>query len=138
MKAKGQTEIAYKFAPYRGAAVVTGAGSGIGKEIARALAWKGTAVAACRQSRGLLSDLPNALRLHGETGWRAHHRRSGWGDDVATVKAEVLKDLFKNPSGRFGDAQEIGRMVALLSSPLMGYANGADFRIDGGRVPTVN
>lgn len=65
-------------------------------------------------------------------------RRRGWGDDIETVKAELLKDFFKNPSGRFGDAQEIGRIVALLSSPLMGYANGANFRIDGGRVPTVN
>lgn len=47
MMTKGQIEVAYKFAPHRGAAVVTGSGAGIGKEIARALASKGTAVAVC-------------------------------------------------------------------------------------------
>jgi len=64
--------------------------------------------------------------------------RRGWSNDIDDVKRLLLEDFFKNPSNRFGDAEEIGAMVALIASPRMGYVNGANLRVDGGRVPTVN
>ena len=43
-----------------------------------------------------------------------------------------------NPVGRVGRVGDIAATVAFLSSPLAGYINGANIRVDGGTVPTVN
>jgi NAD(P)-dependent dehydrogenase (short-subunit alcohol dehydrogenase family) len=39
---------------------------------------------------------------------------------------------------RYGRPEEIGTLVAFLASPLAGFANGTNYRIDGGQVQSVN
>ena len=43
-----------------------------------------------------------------------------------------------NPLHRLGHLQEVGDLVAFLASPRAGYINGANIRIDGGNVGTIN
>ncbi|TMV82525.1 SDR family oxidoreductase, partial [Thioclava sp. BHET1] len=50
---------------------------------------------------------------------------------------EVLEDRFESvrastPFRRFGDVDEVARLVAYLSSPEADYISGAEIRIDGG------
>ncbi len=42
------------------------------------------------------------------------------------------------PAGRIGSPVDIANMVAFLSSPLADFITGANFRVDGGMMPTVN
>ena len=42
------------------------------------------------------------------------------------------------PAGRIGSPADIANMVAFLSSPLADFITGANFRVDGGMMPTTN
>ena len=50
--------------------------------------------------------------------------------DPAAVKAF---NVGRNPMGRYGDAQEVARLVVFLASDAASYVNGAAWLIDGGR-----
>jgi 3-oxoacyl-[acyl-carrier protein] reductase len=62
----------------------------------------------------------------------------GWGDDWATIEAGVLREVLDNPAGRLGRPEDVADPVAYLASPLAGYVNGANLRVDGGSTPSVN
>jgi NAD(P)-dependent dehydrogenase (short-subunit alcohol dehydrogenase family) len=57
--------------------------------------------------------------------------RSQW-DDPA-LAAEYLR---RNPSGRFGDPDEIAGVAAMLAAPAGGYMNGQTLVVDGGHLIT--
>ena len=42
------------------------------------------------------------------------------------------------PVGKIGSPEDIANMVAFLSSPLADFITGANFRVDGGMMPTTN
>jgi 3-oxoacyl-[acyl-carrier protein] reductase len=63
---------------------------------------------------------------------------SGWGDDWDLIEKRFTQEVVPTPVGRVGRVEEIAHAVAFLASPLAGYINGADLRVDGGFVPTVN
>jgi NAD(P)-dependent dehydrogenase (short-subunit alcohol dehydrogenase family) len=58
-------------------------------------------------------------------------------DDWGAIESYALKKIAPNPSGRLGQVPDIADAVAFLASPLAGYINGANLRVDGGTVPTV-
>jgi NAD(P)-dependent dehydrogenase (short-subunit alcohol dehydrogenase family) len=63
--------------------------------------------------------------------------REGWGDDWQEIQRRAARDFMPNPSGRVGTPEEVGSLVAFLTSDLAGYVNGADIRIDGGTADCV-
>ncbi|WP_327146096.1 SDR family NAD(P)-dependent oxidoreductase [Nocardia sp. NBC_01327] len=75
-------------------------------------------------------------------GWwdfaRAFAQGHGLGDDVAAATRMLLDGPLANPSDRLVEPAEIASSVAFLASPLSASINGANLRIDGGLVSTVN
>ncbi|WP_019927473.1 SDR family NAD(P)-dependent oxidoreductase [Nocardia sp. BMG111209] len=75
-------------------------------------------------------------------GWwdfaRTFARGHGLGDDVAAATRMLLDGPLANPSDRLVEPAEIATAVAFLASPRSASVNGANLRIDGGLVPTVN
>jgi 3-oxoacyl-[acyl-carrier protein] reductase len=63
---------------------------------------------------------------------------SGWGDDWNVIEKKFTEEVVPTPIGRVGRAEEIANAVAFLVSPLASYITGANLRVDGGFVPTVN
>ncbi len=59
-------------------------------------------------------------------------------DDLPALEDYAAKNMARNPSARLGRPEDIATAVTFLASPLTGFINGADLRIDGGTVPTVN
>ena len=59
-------------------------------------------------------------------------------DDMAALEQFAVKNMVPNPSARLGRPADIAAAVTFLASPLAGYINGANLRVDGGTVPTTN
>jgi NAD(P)-dependent dehydrogenase (short-subunit alcohol dehydrogenase family) len=69
--------------------------------------------------------------------YRLEAARRGWGQDWPAIEAGVLADILDNPTGRLGRPHEVADLVAFVASPLAGYVNGANLRIDGGSTAVV-
>ena len=66
-------------------------------------------------------------------------RELGWNaDDWDEVERRFATDLIPISTEHFGRPEDVGRLVALLASPLSGYTTGANYRIDGGQCRSVN
>jgi NAD(P)-dependent dehydrogenase (short-subunit alcohol dehydrogenase family) len=72
-----------------------------------------------------------------EAFYRAEATRRGWGQDWPAIEASVLGEVLDNPAGRLGRPDEVADLVAFVASPLAGYINGANLRIDGGSSAVV-
>lgn len=72
-----------------------------------------------------------------EAFYRAEAARRGWGRDWPAIEANVLSHVLDNPAGRLGRPEEVADLVAFVASPLAGYINGANLRVDGGSTAVV-
>jgi 3-oxoacyl-[acyl-carrier protein] reductase len=63
----------------------------------------------------------------------------GWGD-VSLKEAERLmtQQIVPVPVGKIGRVEDIGHVVCMIASPAAGYMMGANVRVDGGQVQSVN
>jgi 3-oxoacyl-[acyl-carrier protein] reductase len=69
--------------------------------------------------------------------YRLEASRRDWGDDWEAIEAHILAEVLDNPVGRLGRPEEVADLVAFVASPLAGYINGANLRIDGGSTAVV-
>jgi 3-oxoacyl-[acyl-carrier protein] reductase len=79
-------------------------------------------------------------QTEGDTPWlRTFARSQGWDDSLPIEDLEALWAATRSiPAGHAGRVQDIAAMVALLASPLGGFVNGANIRIDGGQNQAIN
>jgi NAD(P)-dependent dehydrogenase (short-subunit alcohol dehydrogenase family) len=73
-----------------------------------------------------------------EAFFRIEAARRGWGSTWAEIEQAVLSDVLDNPTGRLGRVEDVAHLVAFVASPLAGYINSANLRIDGGSTISVN
>ncbi|TDB89910.1 SDR family oxidoreductase [Actinomadura sp. KC216] len=95
--------------------------------LARHLA--GTGITANTVSPGVI--VTEGMRRMFEDGAARRGRPRTWDE----LEPEVTAEYAPNPTGRLGTADDIAATVAFLASPLAGYINGIDLRVDGGLVP---
>lgn len=65
-------------------------------------------------------------------------KERGWGTEWSEIERTVLREVLPNTVGRLGNEDEVANLVTFLASPLAGYINGSNYRIDGGSTATVN
>lgn len=75
-----------------------------------------------------------------EKSFRGIALQLGWPDDASQWPTLFGAEgsPFAVPSGRMGWPADVADLVTFLASPRSGYINGANLRVDGGYVPTVN
>lgn len=59
-------------------------------------------------------------------------KKRGEPTDWASLEKNASRDFMPNPTGIIGDPEDIGHLVAFLSSDKARYINAANYRIDGG------
>lgn len=60
------------------------------------------------------------------------------GVDISVIEKRWAKELYPNSTGRMGTPEDVANAVTFLASPRAGFINGANLRVDGGMVPTIN
>jgi len=65
--------------------------------------------------------------------------RHGWeGLSPDEISRKLALEIFTLPAGQVGTVEDIGLAVCMLASPRAGYMTGANIRIDGGQIQSVN
>jgi 3-oxoacyl-[acyl-carrier protein] reductase len=63
---------------------------------------------------------------------------NGFGSDMQATRQFILDKYLPQSVNRLGRPEDIAAMVALVASPMGDFINGANLRVDGGSVPSVN
>ena len=81
---------------------------------------------------------PGPIRTPGlEEGSRQIVEAQGGAYDFAEFEANYVKEV-RLPAGHLGSPTDIANAVAFVASALAGFITGANIRVDGGMMPTVN
>ncbi len=62
----------------------------------------------------------------------------GWGTEWAEIERAVLREIWPNLVGRLGNIEDVAFLVAFLVSPRADFITGANYRVEGGSIGTVN
>ena len=63
----------------------------------------------------------------------------GWGNiSLEEAETRAARELTPVPVGRIGRVEEIAHAVCMIASPAAGYMTGANVRVDGGQVQSMN
>lgn len=63
----------------------------------------------------------------------------GWGEiSLEEAEKRAARELTPIPVGRAGRVEEIAHIVGMIASPAAGFMTGANIRVDGGQVQSVN
>ena len=82
---------------------------------------------------------PGPIRTPGvEDFFRKIAKEKGWGTQWEEIEARMIQEMLPNPCNRLGTPEEVAAAVAFIASPLAGYINGANIRVDGGSCPCIN
>jgi 3-oxoacyl-[acyl-carrier protein] reductase len=82
---------------------------------------------------------PGPIMTSGWIEWaRSIAKTRSWGDDLAQIERRVVQEMLPNSVGRVGRVDDVANAVAFIASPLAGFINGANLRVDGGGVQSVN
>jgi 3-oxoacyl-[acyl-carrier protein] reductase len=82
---------------------------------------------------------PGPIMTSGWIEWaRGLAKAREWGDDMTQIERRVVQEVLPNSVGRVGRVEDIASAVAFLASPLAGFINGANLRVDGGSAQSVN
>lgn len=74
-----------------------------------------------------------------ERGLKMMGDANGWPEDLDEREARFMDlGIYPCTTQRYGRPDDIGSLVAWLASPLSAFVNGANYRIDGGQVQSVN
>jgi NAD(P)-dependent dehydrogenase (short-subunit alcohol dehydrogenase family) len=82
---------------------------------------------------------PGIIMVDGMIRWG----RKKYGDDSLTIE-EITKRMAGEkifdlpPAGRLGTPDDIAVVACMLASPLSGFVTGANYRVDGGQIRSVN
>jgi NAD(P)-dependent dehydrogenase (short-subunit alcohol dehydrogenase family) len=82
---------------------------------------------------------PGIIMVDGMVRWG----RQRYGDDKLTIE-EITKRMAADkifdlpPAGRLGSPEDLALVACMLASPLSGFITGANYRVDGGQVRSVN
>lgn len=63
---------------------------------------------------------------------------NGWGSSWAEIEKRAVQEVVPNSVGRIGRVEEVASLITFLASPLSGYINGANLRVDGGYLDFIN
>lgn len=89
----------------------------------------GSGITANTVSPGVMAT--DGLRQMFEQRAAADGRTVSW----AELEPGIVADYAPNPTGRLGTGDDIAAAIALIVSPLGGYINGTELRVDGGITP---
>lgn len=84
------------------------------------------------------SVMPGTILTPAVEAWLSHvASQHGWGSDWDEIERRFTSELIPLCTSKLGRPEDIGRMVALLASPLSGYMTGSNYRVDGGQVRAI-
>jgi NAD(P)-dependent dehydrogenase (short-subunit alcohol dehydrogenase family) len=72
-----------------------------------------------------------------EAAYRQRAAQLGWGDEWGEIERHIVQQVFPNTVRRLCSVEDVAALVTFLASPLAGYINGVNLRIDGGYVGTL-
>jgi 3-oxoacyl-[acyl-carrier protein] reductase len=85
------------------------------------------------------SVMPGTIMTPAVEAWLSHvAQQQGWGSDWDEIERRFTSEFIPLCTGKLGRPGDIGRMVALIASPLSSYMTGSNYRVDGGQVRSIN